>query len=189
MNPDQLRENIEKDLFNELRWLLCAATEWDAYKKLVETGKIDEPCHHLQVYTMDSVFLHARSLYEFFTATNIRQQRITWRDYGRDTGQTSEIYNGLMEPLHGRVMHLDKGRANHKEVKGEVLTIAKDILQLWLNFSRKPEVAAYTPMLDEHRRRALHEARDVADQYKRRGFESPFVDEASLRDTPDCGTA
>jgi len=70
---DPLREAIEKDLFNELRWLLCAATEWDAYDRLIGepplVPKINEPCFHLKVYTMDSAFLHARSLYEFFTAT------------------------------------------------------------------------------------------------------------------------
>lgn len=178
MNPDQLRQNIEKDLFNELWWLLCAATEWDAYKKLVETEKIKEPCFHLQVYTMDSVVLHARSLYEFFTATNIRAQRLSWRDYGQNTGQTSEIYESLRGPLHGRLMHLDKGRADNKEVKNEVVDIAKDILQLWFNFSRKPELEAYAPMLDERRRDALYEAGKVADQYKEHGFESPFADEA-----------
>lgn len=30
-----LSEAIENDLFNELRWLLCAATEWDAYDRLI----------------------------------------------------------------------------------------------------------------------------------------------------------
>src|SRR5262245_39028722 len=127
---DALREAIERDIYNELRWLLCAATEWYAYDQLIgvppQVPLIEEPCYHLKVYTMDSAFLHARSLYEFFTATKIRADRLTWHDYSQTSRQTSK-YDQFMTPLHGRLMHLSKDRSGYDAIKGEVVEIAKDV--------------------------------------------------------------
>jgi hypothetical protein len=117
-----LTEAIEKDLFNELRWLLCAATEWDAHDKLIGTPpqipKVAEPSPHLKVYTMDSAFLHARSLYEFFTATDAAiarnrrntRRRLTWSDFSHTARQISAKYDQFKEPLHRRLMHLNRDR-------------------------------------------------------------------------------
>jgi hypothetical protein len=70
-----LRESIEKDLLYELKYLLCAATEWEAQRVLVgelpQQAKIPEPCAHIKVYSMDSAFVHARCLYEFSLAADI----------------------------------------------------------------------------------------------------------------------
>jgi hypothetical protein len=190
-----LSEAIEKDLFNELRWLLCAATEWDAYDKLIgkppQISKIAEPCFHLKVYTMDSTFLHARSLYEFFTATeesitrNERRgsTRLTWRDYSPTARQTSEKYNQFMKPLHGRVMHLEKDRAVYDEIKNEVVNFAIDILRLWNGFSENSSLNLYKSLLDRFRGKAIEEAASVAAQYKECGFECPF----SVRQTATDG--
>jgi len=181
-----LSEAIEKDLFNELRWLLCAASEWDAYDKLIgkppQIPKIAEPCFHLKVYTMDSTFLHARSLYEFFTATEesiTRNEgrgstRLTWRDYSLTARQTSGKYNQFMEPLHERVMHLEKDRSGYDEIKNEVVNFAIDILRLWNGFSEKPGLETYASLLRHFRDEAIKEAVNVAEQYKEYGFESPF---------------
>ena len=182
---DPLSEAIEKDLFNELRWLLCAATEWDAYNRLIgqspQVPKIKEPCFHLNVYAMDSAFLHARSLYEFFTATeesikrNAKKgvRRLTWRDYSRTARQTSEKYNRFSKPLHGRVMHLDQDRAGYDEIKNETVNFAADILSLWNRFSEKVK-EPYTSLLDKFQDEAIREAASVAAQYKAFGFECSF---------------
>jgi len=185
-----LREAIEKDLFNELRWLLCAATQWDAYDRLIgeppQVPKIKEPRYHLKVYTVDSAFLHARSLCEFFTATEnsiLRNEangvtRLTWRDYSRTARQTSSKYNQFMKPLHGRVMHLDKDRSGYGGIKNEVVKIAKDVLELWKGFSANlsadSSLKPYADLLDKFRDDAIGEATRVAEQYKEHGFQSPF---------------
>jgi hypothetical protein len=181
-----LTEAIEKDLFNELRWLVCSATEWDACDKLIgeppRIPKIQEPCLHLKVYAMDSTFLHARSLYEFFTATEesiTRNEkrgstRLTWRDYSLTARQTSNKYDQFMKPLHGRVMHLEKDRSGHDEIKNEVVNFAVDILRLWNGFSQNPSVKPYESLLNKFRVRAIEDAASVAKQYKRYGFECPF---------------
>jgi hypothetical protein len=180
-----LAQYIEKDLYNELRWLLCAATEWDAHDKLIgeppQVPKIKEPCFHLKVYTMDSAFLHARSLYEFFTATEAAVKRnakkdlkLTWRDYGSKGPQKSQRYSKFIKPLHGRAMHIEKGRAGLDEVKKEVLNFASDILNLWNRFSRSSDLVQYSGLLDQARKKAVGEANKVAEQYKRWGYKSPF---------------
>lgn len=182
-----LSEAIEKDLFNELKWLLCAATEWDAHDRLIgkppQIPKIQEPCPHLKVYTMDSAFLHARSLYEFFTAPNGSKprnkkrkgrNRLTWYDYSHAARQISKKYNQFMEPLHGRVMHLDKDRAANAEINSEVVKFATDILCLWNGFSSNPALRPYAELLDKFRDQAIREAESVAERYKEHGFKSPF---------------
>ena len=183
-----LSEAIENDLFNELRWLLCAATEWDAHDRLIgeppQIPQIQEPCSHLKVYTMDSSFLHARSLYEFFTATErtvLRNKknglrRLTWYDYSRNptVRQTSTKYDQFRQPLHGRLMHLDQNRSGYNEVKKEVVNFAADILDLWNGFSTHPDLSLYASLLDKFRDQAIGEATGAAERYKKYGFESPF---------------
>jgi hypothetical protein len=173
-----LKEYIERDLYNELRWLVCAATEWDAQDKLIgeppQVPKIKEACFHLKVYTMDSALLHARSLYEFFTATKFRSGRLTWRDYSPQACQKSGRYDKFIKPLHGRVMHLDTNRAGYDEIKKEVVNFASDILDLWDGFSKKPGLAQYSGILDQLRKKAIGEAKNVAEQHKDQGYQSPF---------------
>jgi hypothetical protein len=180
---ETLAKAIKEDLFNELRWLLCAATEWAAYDTLIEKPpipKIAEPCFHLKVYTINSALLHARSLYEFFTATEHSMTRnptrLTWRNYGLPARQASDKYNQFMEPLHGRVMHLDKNRAGYDEIKSEVVNLAKDILRLWNAFSTHQDIDPdYAELLDKSRKQAIEEARSVAKQYAQHDeFTFPF---------------
>jgi hypothetical protein len=183
-----LCDAIEKDLSNELRWLLCAATEWDAYDKLIgeppQVPKLEEPCFHLKVYAMDAAFIHARSLYEFFTATQqsiLRNKsnglrRLTWYDFSSNPTlrQTSTKYAQFMQPLHGRVMHLDHNRSGYDEIKKEVANFAADILVLWNNFIMHPETRDYAILLVKFKDQAIREAEWVASQYKEHGFVSPF---------------
>jgi hypothetical protein len=175
MHQNQLKTKIETDLYNELRWLLCAATEWDAQQQVIETDSAKQPCFHLKVYVMDSVFLHARNLYEFFTATRKRPDRLTWHDYGQPARQTSATYDRFINALHGRGMHLGNDRSSYEPVKHEVLNFANDILRLWAAFSGKPGIRPYKKALDDCHRRALNEANKVAEQYQQYGFKSPFA--------------
>jgi hypothetical protein len=181
-----LAKAIEEDLFNELRWLLCAATEWDAHNRLIgeppQKPIVAEPCCHLKVYAMDSAFAHARSLYEFFTTpekTVLRNEerrfnRLTWRDYSVNAVQESGPYDGLRGPLHGRVMHVCKDRSGYEQIKKEVVTLAADILGLWERFSQLPDLREYASLLDKCRIQAIEEAESVANQYKAHGYRCPF---------------
>lgn len=183
-----LAEAIENDLFNELKYLLCAATEWDAQQKLVaeptQVQTISEPCCHLKVYTMDSAFTHVRSLYEFFTmekADVLRHKRgnhnrLTWFDYSPNPSvrQTSNKYDQSIGDLHGRVMHLSQNRSGYDEIKNEVVNFATDILDVWDRFSKSPELKDYASLLDTFRERAIEEAEAVANQYAAHGFKCPF---------------
>jgi hypothetical protein len=176
---DALKRYLEEDLYNELRWLVCAATEWDAQDKLIgeppQVPKIEEPCFHFKVYTMDSALLHARSLYEFFTATRCRNGRLTWRDFSSQASQKSGKYDKFIKPLHGRVMHIDRDRAGYEEIKKEVVNFAIDILDLWDSFSKQPGLAPYSGLLDQFRTKAVGEARKVGEQYKGQGYQSHFA--------------
>lgn len=175
--PEVLKECIE-DLYNELRWLVCAATEWDAEGRRGSDGP--QPCFHIQVYAMDSALLHARSLYEFFTATDesIRRNRkkkpLTWRDFGARCRQSSATYDRFIKPLHGRVMHLCWDRTGFQEVKSQVAVLALDLLGLWDGFCAEPEVAPYSALLRRKRDEAIGEARRVAKQYAGRAYRCPF---------------
>jgi len=72
-------------------------------------------------------------------------------------------------------MHLDKDRAGYEEVKNEVVSLARDVLALWAIFSTKPGLEAYAGLLKERRLLAMDEARKVAKQYEKHGYESPFA--------------
>ena len=174
-----LSKAIEDDLFNELRWLLCAATEWAAQR----VPTIKEPCKHLKVYTMDSAFTHARGLYEFFTMerksvlNHDRQnhKRLTWHSYGLTAPLASQAYKKRFAgPLHGRVMHICLGRSAHRPIKDKVVTLAADILDLWDRFSKHPDLKDYASLLDEKRKEAIDEAKAVAAKYAPHGFKCPF---------------
>jgi len=54
---------LRDHLANELHWLLRAANEWTVQHDL----NLGIDGYHVQVYAMDSAFLHARTLFEFFT--------------------------------------------------------------------------------------------------------------------------
>ena len=170
-----LRESIEIDLLYELKYLLCAATEWEAQRILVgEPPTIKEPCAHVKVYTMDSAFVHARCLYEFFTSTKPPGDKVNWQNFGQNAGQSSAKYDTYRDALHLRSIHLGKNRASQDEIKNEVVNFATDVLDLWDFFSKNPDLKDYAIVLDQTRKQAIKEAEAVANQYAAHGFKCPF---------------
>jgi hypothetical protein len=77
LNHNQKEEYIRLHLFNELRWLLNAATEWSIQKQL----NLGICGYDIQVYAMDSAFLHARALFEFFVKTKNSKNHYSCRDF------------------------------------------------------------------------------------------------------------
>jgi hypothetical protein len=123
--------------------LLRSATEWHSqYRMELEIGG-----YEVQVFTMDSAFLHARTLFEFFTRPT--------QDffYGYDAyGLTSKIKSVLYEkhwsgPLHARLMHAqDRSKPSDirrfepgqpkEHIKNMAVDFAKEIVRMWREFAR-----------------------------------------------------
>jgi hypothetical protein len=170
---DPVAEHIEKHLYNDLRWLLCAATEWCAYQELVNNRRVIEDGaypRHFIVYTMDAAFIHARALLEFFTNKDI---------LGITTGIESNLYsNHWKGSLNHAAMHVHTRSNPYKSavaVNDKVETITLEVLRLWDEFSKKSELQPYRQYLLDARHKALADAKVSADRYKSYAFRLPFV--------------
>lgn len=140
LNPAEKEDYIRQHLSNELRWLLCAATEWFVQQRLA----LGEVGYDVQVYAMDSAFLHARSLFEFFT------QCTKPNHYGANSflsrPLTSNLYGDWCGPLHAFLMHAqDRSRPRKLKVAGGAtkdlnqmpVEFANEILRLWKEFENE----------------------------------------------------
>ena len=130
---------LEQHLANELHWLLRAANEW-----VVQDGlglAIDG--YHCQVYAMDSAFLHARTLFEFFTSDETRSNYYTVDQFGL-TKLDSPLYRaGWKSGLHEYLMHaqrregqqpLTDANGTQKALKTMAPDFAAEIVRLWQVF-------------------------------------------------------
>jgi hypothetical protein len=133
-------EYLRVHLFNELRWLLCAATEWSIQNKL----NLGIEGYDVQVYALDSACLHARTLFEFFV------QSTTDNYYGSNefigSPLVSNSYtNNWRGPLHSFLMHAqDRSRpvplvssGAQKHLNRMPIDFALEILRLWEEFEKK----------------------------------------------------
>jgi len=95
-------EYLAVHLYNDLRWLLCAATEWRVQHTINPDDRIKG--QHIKLYAMDSAALHARSLLEFFTNNGSNRGRMQSL-YGIQS-ITSQRYPGnWVRPLNTHLMH------------------------------------------------------------------------------------
>lgn len=164
------KQFINEHLYNELRWLLCAAASW---KKVVERGTETYPMHFI-VYGMDSAFLHARALFEFFTYTQSnskqRKYKVIWKDFGLKEPLISSFYKDWMLPLHHHLMHLENrlditNIINSKHLKDMVFDFAQEIVRLWRDFSSKVDTRL-KPELDIKLEDAIIEAERIMPQIR-----------------------
>jgi len=182
---------IEKHLSNELHWLLRAATEWSLQAQL-ELG-IDG--YHMQVYAMDSAFVHARTLFEFFLS------RATRNHYSASqflpAVLTSDLYDDWKDPLHKFLMHADnrsfprqlRTPDGPKDLNQMPVYFAKEVLRLWKEFERalakndSPEDQLLAKLARDKRKEAIEGAAcvvrsEVAKQHakgKRQALSPVFV--------------
>ena len=168
MSQAELNNFIKDHLYNELLWLLCSAVSWH---KVKTQGTKKFPPHFI-LYTRDSAFLHARSLYEFFTYTKERKDKgkylVIWKDFGLEQRLESELYGTWMVPLHHHVMHLENREESNNVVDGihlkdMPLKFAKDIVQLWIEFSKKVE-PELKKTLDKKLEEAIKESEKILPQ-------------------------
>jgi hypothetical protein len=144
---------LQRDLYNDLRWLLCAATEWHMQNTMNEyLDPIGQgiPANHMQVYTLDSVALHARSLFEFLT------KKATPNHFGANNylGGTnvidSDIYcDDWEDPLHSYLMHSQPRPGRRRKLRsrtsaGQKLSLnlmpvefAEEIIAVWQDFAKE----------------------------------------------------
>jgi hypothetical protein len=116
---------------------------------------------------MDSTFLHARALYEFFTATRTNNpDRLTWNNFSLPQGLSSTKYSNLISDLHGRALHLNKNRSSYQAIKDEVSAIATDVLDLWDTFANQSQVQPFKPDFEDARRLAIQDADGVANHHQ-----------------------
>ena len=180
MDAVLLKKYVEEDLYNELRWLLTAATHWAAYDELVDKKSrrsSGDFSLHFKVFVMDSAFLHARALYEFLTATSTHNaDRLTWKDFGLAAGLISTKYlPDFIKDLHGRSMHLNKNRSANNPIKGDVVEVAQDILNLWDRFTPLVTDPILVTELDKARQLSVNDANSVAGNYAIDDFVPVFV--------------
>jgi hypothetical protein len=163
---------IELHLFNELRWLLGAATEWSIQDRL----KLRIVGYDMQVYALDSSVLHARTLFEFFVV------KTTGNHYGCDqflaTGSVlnSDSYSNDWEgPVHSFLMHAqDRSQPQRlktpdgpKDLNEMPVYFAREILRLWEEFERKlgksndPRDQKLQELACEKRKEAIEKAQCV----------------------------
>jgi len=137
-------EYINAHLFNELHWLLHAATEWRIQADL----QLNIAGYNVQNYAMDSAFLHARTLFEFFL------NETTGNYYGCSEflGAGVKLRSGphgytddWSGPLHSFLMHAqDRSKPRQlqspdgpKDINQMPVDFANEVLRLWKEFEDK----------------------------------------------------
>lgn len=144
LSHDQKLEYVRLHLFNELRYLLAAAAEWFVQDQL----KLEKPGYEVQVYAMDSAFLHARALFEFFVGKKSGNYYTVAEFLGSGATLPSPSYSGGWEgPLHAHLMHIqDRSRPQKlssagttKDLKEMPKDFANEILRLWGEFESELE--------------------------------------------------
>lgn len=102
MSQANATESLEVHLYNDLRWLLCAATEWHVQQTINPDDRLVG--QHIKLYAMDSAALHARALLEFFT--NHGSNRGRMHSLFGIQSITSQRYPGdWVRPLNTHLMH------------------------------------------------------------------------------------
>jgi hypothetical protein len=132
---------IDSHLFNELRYLLPAATEWSIQHQL----ELRIVGYEVQVYAMDSAFLHARTLFEFFLKETSRNH-YGWDEF-LDRKLSSPKYERWSDPLHRHVMHAQTRSQSQqlesfcggarKDLNAMPVDFALEILRLWKEFEQR----------------------------------------------------
>jgi hypothetical protein len=137
-SQDEKKKYIEKHLFDELRYMLAAATEWSIQHQL----NLEIPGYEVQVYAMDSAFLRARVLFEFFVGKKESNHYCSHRQFGIELH--SKYYtndwsaNDWSVPLHRNLMHAQDrsrpGKLNSpdgpKHLNEMPVYFAKEVLKL-----------------------------------------------------------
>lgn len=142
MNILELGDYLNRHLGDELEWTLRAAAEWYVQNTL----KLNISGYEVEVFTMDSCFLHSRTLFEFFTHETTNYY-YGCNEFKIDTID-SELYGNDDNPgwnnvLHAFMMHaqnrsepeqLITRTGEKKDLNKMPLEFAKEVVRLWGEF-------------------------------------------------------
>ena len=158
MTTDEKKAFISSELYHELRCFLGSVTVWKAFS-FTESG-------YDVVVAQDSVFLHARILFEFFTAKKDKESntlRVT--EFG-PSKYTSNVYSNWKTPLNRHVLHLNVKRLTPINIreKGhlneQIPIFTEAVLRLWKQFENDPMSSDFHELLLEVRLRAITDAKN-----------------------------
>ncbi|MFZ0213621.1 MAG: hypothetical protein WBE20_08305 [Candidatus Acidiferrales bacterium] len=160
------KDYLEKHLFVELQWVLYAATEWSIQNRL----QLQKDGYMVQNYAMDSAFLHARTLFEFFV------KQTNDNHYGVEeflpAKLTSKSYDDWEGPLHSFLMHaqdrskpgpLTTSSGQQKNLIQMPVEFANEILRLWQELEK--QLGASSNQTD-------HQLRDLARSKREEAIEN-----------------
>lgn len=162
MTPEDKKKFIEVHLYHELCSLLEAATFWQILKESRAGCEVS--------LVMDSVLVHARSLFIFFAATKSDKENtnsIKMTDFGLNMYKSS-IYSTSKEPLNRHLFHLNKKRlkSTNKNKSGhineKVKIFADEILRLWEMFEKEDGLGELGDVAKQARLRALQDAHNTS---------------------------
>jgi hypothetical protein len=163
-------EYVREHLFDELAWLLRAATEWAIQKQM----KLQIDGYNVQVYAMDSAFLRARALFEFFVKPT-NDNHYGSNEFLRRVLKSDSYTKDWEDPLHAYLMHL-QDRSNPRQLTTPdgprdlnrmPVYFAQEILRLWEEFegdlvkSGSPEGLKLQKLAREKRKEAIEGAECV----------------------------
>lgn len=142
MSQQDPREYLEIHLFNDLLWLLCAATEWHVQQTV--NPKDDIEGQHIKLYALDSATLHARALLEFFTSGRTVRNHLGMDLYGLQA-ITSELYSdNWKDPMNRYLMHANERPGGQqltrfngegtKHLKRMPIDFGREVVRLWRTF-------------------------------------------------------
>lgn len=160
---------LEQDLYDALRWMVVGAVTWTAP---------DCRAHpHLKVLSMNTVFVQARALYDFYFGKGIRVDDArashfvaSWAD--SPSAELSDFL-GTGRPANKRVFHLVYDRQAHSggssndesdHLKNQVLNLATRLLDTTCDFVARLD-DGLRPSGQLAVRQALRDARACARVY------------------------
>lgn len=129
---------IATHLAYELKYLVVAATTWTAVHMERDRGAWPD---HLVVMSMESAFVHTRTLGEFL----LRDQG--WASRSPHEAPELPLWNAYSSALHTRVLHPSPTRPQGSQVgrgadlKDRVLDLAREILDGWDEVRRQAVMA------------------------------------------------
>lgn len=187
MDRKQLTHYLEAHLGNEIRYLVAAATEWHAQKFM----HLEEPGYEVQVYAMDSAFVHARNLFEFLT------EKTTESHYGYDAFGIGKLKSKIYQkdwksPLHSHLMHAQDRTATRmltsyqradqpKPLQDMPVDFAHEAVRLWRAFAKalgqlqNPDLASLGPIADTVLEKAIDASGNVLINKFTKGHKLPKI--------------
>ncbi|GJN99260.1 hypothetical protein NJB1728216S_07850 [Mycobacterium marinum] len=161
---------LNEHLYDELRYLLCAATEWHVQQSIPEETKpVSRGGYYVQVYAMDSATVRARALFEFFT-TKHNSHHIGVNRFGL-TRITSDRYENWKDPLNRYILHVNErpggqylssfDYAETKHLKDMPVDFAYEAVRLWRVFIKRLGDNKLAELAQEKLTEAIGEAERV----------------------------